>query len=93
MSYLLVDLGWVDFDSGFPPSCLLAKPLLPNSHQPKSESGREWNTQNPGQPSPRADGTACTLSCQPQLTNNLLEKLNDVAVNIIQENKANVTLW
>ena len=32
---MLVDLGWVDFDLGVPPSCPTAQPLLPNSHQPK----------------------------------------------------------
>ena len=30
-----MDLGWVDFDLGVPPSCPSAQPLLPNSHQPK----------------------------------------------------------
>ena len=35
VSHLLVDLGWVDFDSGVPPSCPAAEPLLPNSHQPR----------------------------------------------------------
>ena len=34
-SHVLVDLGWVDFDFSVPPSCLVAQPLLPNSHQPK----------------------------------------------------------
>ena len=29
------DLGWVDFDFFFPPSCSLAQPILPISHQPK----------------------------------------------------------
>ena len=28
-----------------------------------------------------------------QLTNNILEKLNDVAVDIIEEDKSNLTLW
>ena len=33
VSHLLVDLGWVDFDLGVPPSWPAAQPLLPNSHQ------------------------------------------------------------
>ena len=33
--HLLLDLGWVDFDLGVPPSCPAAQPLLPNSHQPR----------------------------------------------------------
>ena len=28
-----------------------------------------------------------------QLTNNILEKLNNVAVHIIEEDKSNLTLW
>ena len=35
LSHLLMDLGWVDFDLGVPPSCPAAQPLLPNYHQPK----------------------------------------------------------
>ena len=35
VSHLLVDLGWVYFDLGVPPSCPAAEPLLPNSHQPR----------------------------------------------------------
>ena len=35
LSHLLVDLGWVDFDLGVPPSCPPAQPLLRNSHQPR----------------------------------------------------------
>ena len=30
-----MDLGWVDFDLGVPPSCLAAQSLLPNFQQPK----------------------------------------------------------
>ena len=42
VSHLLVDLGWVDFDLGVPPSCPTAQPLLPNSHQPRENwSGSE----------------------------------------------------
>ena len=33
VSHLLMDLGWVDFDLGVPPSLPAAQPLLPNSHQ------------------------------------------------------------
>ena len=35
VSHLPVDLGWVDFDLGVPPSCPAGQPLLPNSHQPR----------------------------------------------------------
>ena len=35
VSHLVIDLGWVDFDMSFPPFCSAAKPLLPNSHQPR----------------------------------------------------------
>ena len=35
VSHLLVDLGWVDFDLGVPPSCSAAQPLLKNFHQPR----------------------------------------------------------
>ena len=28
-----------------------------------------------------------------QLTNDRLEKLNNIALNILQENKSNVTIW
>ena len=34
VSYLLVDLGWVDFDLGVSPSSPAAQTLLQNSHQP-----------------------------------------------------------
>ena len=36
---------------------------------------------------------AYKLSYPLQLTNNILEKLNDVAVDIIEEDKSNLTLW
>ena len=32
---LVIDLGLVDFDLSVPPFCPAAKPLLPNSHQPR----------------------------------------------------------
>ena len=35
VSHLLMDLGWVDFDLGVPPSCPTVRPLLPNFPQPK----------------------------------------------------------
>ena len=35
VSHLLIDLVWVDFDLGAPPSCPASQPLLPNSHQPR----------------------------------------------------------
>ena len=35
VSHLLVDLGWVDFDLGVPPSCSAAQPLLKNFRQPR----------------------------------------------------------
>ena len=42
VSYLLVDLGWVDFDLGVSPSSPAAQTLLQNSHQPmqnRADSG------------------------------------------------------
>ena len=36
---------------------------------------------------------AYILSYPLQLTNIILEKLNDVAVDIIEDNKSNLTLW
>ena len=50
LSHLLMDLGWVDFDLGVPPSCPAAQPLLPNYHQPKQsyiDSGTLKNQVNP----------------------------------------------
>ena len=38
VSHLLVDLGWVDFYLGVPPSWPAAQPLLPNSHQPNQHN-------------------------------------------------------
>ena len=32
---IVIDLVWVDFDLGAPPSCPASQPLLPNSHQPR----------------------------------------------------------
>ena len=55
VTYLLVALGWVDFDLGVPPSCppaLAASAKFPSA---KAESGRQWNTQNPSQQNPVHD--------------------------------------
>ena len=35
VTHIFVDLGWVDFELGVPPSCPSAQPLLPNSHKPR----------------------------------------------------------
>ena len=54
--HLLVDLGWVDFDLGVPPSCPLAQPLLPNSNQPRqnwADSGTLKIQVNPTQSTSR----------------------------------------
>ena len=34
VGHQVADLDWVDLDLCVPPSCLLAQPFLPNSHQP-----------------------------------------------------------
>ena len=47
---MLVDLGWVDFEVGVPPSCPAVQPLLPNSPSAKAELGGQWITQNSSQP-------------------------------------------
>ena len=49
VSHLLVDLGWIDFDLGVPPSCLAASAKFPLAH---AEPGRQVNTQNQSQPNP-----------------------------------------
>ena len=64
VSHLLVDLGWVDFDLGVPPSCPAASAKFPSA---QADLVRQWNTQNaiqpnPSQPSPRADGTLYTVT-------------------------------
>ena len=51
MSNLLMDLGWVDFDLGVPPSCPSAQPLLPNFDQPRQNCAAIEYTQNSSQPS------------------------------------------
>ena len=43
-----MDLGWVDFDLGVPPSCPPAQPLLPNFHGPK-QNWADSETQNSSQ--------------------------------------------
>ena len=50
--YVLVDLGWVDFDFCVPPSCPAAFAKFPSA---QVESGRQRNTQNPSQPNPVYD--------------------------------------
>ena len=60
--YLLVDVGWVDFNLCDPLSCPAAQPRLPNSHLPRqnwADSGTVKIQINPTQSSPRADGTPC----------------------------------
>ena len=47
--YVLVDLGWVDFDFCVPPSCPAASAKFPSA---QAELGRQWNTQNPSQQNP-----------------------------------------
>ena len=49
VSHLLVDLGWVDFDSGVPQSCPATSAQFPSV---QAESGRQWNTQNSSHPNP-----------------------------------------
>ena len=39
---MVVDLGWVDFDSKLPPCCPTAQPIQPNSHLPKHNRVMEW---------------------------------------------------
>ena len=58
VSHLLIDLVWVDFDLGAPPSCPSAQPLLPNSHQPRhnlADSGTLKIKVNPTQFSSRCN--------------------------------------
>ena len=44
--HVLVDLGWVDFDLGVPPSFPAASAKVPLA---QAELGRQWNTQNSSQ--------------------------------------------
>ena len=64
MSRRLVDLGWVDFDLGVPPSCPAAQPLLPSFLQSKQNWAErqtvEHSKSKSTQPSPPPDGTPCT---------------------------------
>ena len=59
VSHLVVDLGWVAFDLGVPPSSLAAWPILPNCHQPRqnlAESGTLKILVDPSQSMYRATG-------------------------------------
>ena len=54
VTLVVVDLGWVDFDSDVPSSCPAAQPVLPNPHWPKQnqadigtskyKSTKTWST-------------------------------------------------
>jgi len=51
--HLVIDLGLVDFDFIAPNFCSAAKPILRSAKFPPAEAelGRQWNNQNPSQPS------------------------------------------
>ena len=52
VSYLLVDLGWVDFDLGVSPSSPAAQTLLQNSHQPMQNWEDSGTLKKSSQPNP-----------------------------------------
>ena len=57
---VVVDLGWVDFDSDVPSSCPAAQPVLPNPHWPQ-QNREDIGTSKYKSTQPRSATTSVTL--------------------------------
>ena len=82
MTLVVSDPGRVDMNFLIPPSCLVAKPLQPNFHQPR----HSWaDCHNPSQPNPgpRPPVSPCSLSVWILRKSGVLQEMGKGNISVV----------